>query len=204
MTAPSTDRSIGQLVSDALEDVRSIVAHEKALAKAEVTRAAKRGGVGAGLLAAAAGLLGLALVFLLVAAAEALVDAGMTRWGAYLVVGGALLLLGVLLALVGVSALKKVRGPERAVEQGKGTVEDVKEAFSHDDAPATGTASGTAPRSGSGSTAATTTAATTTPAGTTGDTVVLPPDEPVAAPRTPTVPAGSTAASGSRGAGHRA
>ena len=114
-----TDRSIGQLVSDALEDVRAIVQHEKALAKAEITRAAKRGGVGAGLLAAAVGLLSLSLVYLLIAAAEGLVEAGLARWAAYLVVGGVLLLLAVVLALVGVASLKKVKGPEKAVEQGR-------------------------------------------------------------------------------------
>jgi hypothetical protein len=139
-----TDRSIGQLVSDALEDVRAIVQHEKALAKAEITRAAKRGGVGAGLLAAAVGLLSLSLVYLLVAAAEGLVEAGLARWAAYLVVGGVLLLFAVVLALVGVASLKKVKGPEKAVEQGRGTVEDVKGAF-HDDGP-------TASRSTAGST----------------------------------------------------
>ena len=39
-----TDRTIGQLVADALDDVRAIIDHEKALAKAEITRAAKAGG----------------------------------------------------------------------------------------------------------------------------------------------------------------
>ena len=132
MTAPSSDRSIGQLVADSLDDVRSIIAHEKALAKAEIARAAKAGGIGAGLLAAAALLLGLTLVFLLIAGAEGLVAAGMLRWGAYLLVGGILLLLALVLGSVGAVTLKRVRGPQRAVEQGKGTVEDVKDALSND------------------------------------------------------------------------
>ena len=136
MTAPSNDRSIGQLVADALDDVRAIIQHEKALAKAEVSRAAKAGGVGAGLLAAAAVVLSLSLVYLLIAAAEGLVAAGMTRWGGFLVVGGVLLLLAVVLALVGVASLKRVKGPQRAVEQGKGTVDDVRSAFAGDDADA--------------------------------------------------------------------
>jgi hypothetical protein len=130
--ATPSDRSIGQLVGDALDDVRAILQHEKELAKAEITRAAKAGGTGAGLLAAAVSLLGLATVFLLVAAAEGLVAGGMSRWAAYLVVGGALVVLALLLALVGVLLLKRVKGPERAVEQGKGTVEDVKGALQHD------------------------------------------------------------------------
>ncbi|WP_380169453.1 phage holin family protein [Jannaschia sp. R86511] len=135
MTAPSNDRSIGQLVTDALDDVRSIVQHEKALVKAEITRAVKVGGVGAGLLATAVGLLSLAVIFLLVAAAQGLVAAGLAPWAAFLIVGGALLLLAVLLALVGVVSLKKISGPTRAVEQGKGTVDDVKHAFGSDDTP---------------------------------------------------------------------
>ncbi len=125
-----TERTIGQLVTDALDDVRAIIDHEKALAKAEITRAAKAGGIGAGLLAAALSLIGLAAVYLLIAAAEGLVDAGMTRWGAFLVVGGVLLVLGLVLAGVGALMLKRVKGPTRTVAQGKGTVEDVKDALS--------------------------------------------------------------------------
>lgn len=127
-----TDRTIGQLVADALDDVRAIIDHEKALAKAEITRAAKAGGIGAGLLAAALSMIGLATVYLLVAAAEGLVEAGMERWGAYLLVGGVLLVLGIVLGAVGALMLKRVQGPTRAVQQGRGTVEDVKEAFTGD------------------------------------------------------------------------
>ena len=127
-----TDRSIGQLVADALDDVRAIIDHEKALAKAEIARAAKAGGIGAGLLLAAVSMIGLATIYLLISAAEGLIEAGMTRWAAFLLVGGVLLLVGLVLAGVGATMLKRVRGPQRAVEQGKGTVEDVKEAFSHD------------------------------------------------------------------------
>lgn len=132
MTPPSTDRSIGQLVTDALDDVRAIIDHEKALAKAEIGRAAKAGGIGAGLLAAALALIGLAVVYLLVAAAFGLVEAGMTLWGAFLLVGGVLLVPGLILAAVGAVMLKKVKGPQRTVEQGKATVEDVKEALTGD------------------------------------------------------------------------
>jgi len=132
MTVHSTGRSIGQLVADALDDVRAIIDHEKALAKAEITRAAKAGGIGAGLLLAAVSMISLAMIYLLISAAEGLVEAGMTRWAAFLLVGGVLLLVGLVLGSVGAIMLKRVRGPQRAVEQGKGTVEDVKEAFSHD------------------------------------------------------------------------
>jgi len=132
MTAHSTGRSIGQLVADALDDVRAIIDHEKALAKAEIARAAKAGGIGAGLILAAVSMIGLAMIFLLISAAEGLIEAGMTRWAAFLLVGGVLLLVGLVLAGVGAIMIKRVRGPLRAVEQGKGTVEDVKEAFSHD------------------------------------------------------------------------
>jgi hypothetical protein len=133
MTAPGNDRSIGQLVADAVDDVRAIVAHEKALAKAELSRAAKAGGAGAALVVAAVTTFGLAVVYLLIAAAEALIAAGMSRWAGFLVVGGALVVLALLLGLVGALSLKKVRGPERAVEQGRGAVEDVRSALSGPD-----------------------------------------------------------------------
>lgn len=124
-----TDRSIGRLISDAVEDVRVIIAHEKALAKAEISRAAKAGGIGAGLLAAALSLLGLGSIFLLIAGAEALVAAGLSRWAAFLIVGGVLVLLAVVLALVGVSLLKKVKGPQRTITSSKAVVADVKESL---------------------------------------------------------------------------
>lgn len=139
-----TDRSIGQLVTDAVDDVKVIVAHEKALAKAELTRAAKAGGVGAGLLAAALALLGVGGLFLLLAAVEGLVDAGLDRWAAFLVVAGVLLLVGVVLALVGVRSLKKVGPPQRTISSSKRVAADVKDSLTNPepaDAPVgTGTA----------------------------------------------------------------
>jgi hypothetical protein len=56
----------------------------------------------------------------------------MSPWGAFLLVGGVLLVLGLVVGAVGAVMLKRVQGPKRAVEQGKGTVEDVKEALSGD------------------------------------------------------------------------
>lgn len=147
--AASDDRTIGQLVSDAVDDVRSIIQHEKALAKAEISRAAKSGGAGAGLLVAAVSMLGLSVIYLLISAAEAMAAAGLSRWAAFLIVGGALVVVAVLLALVGVALLKRVSGPDRAVAQGKGTVDDVKGAFSSEDPDAAPPAVAVVPAAGS-------------------------------------------------------
>ena len=69
---------------------------------------------------------GLLFGVLMAAAVYVLVALGMTEWGAFLVVAGVLLLVAVVLGLVGVSRLKKVKGPERAIETSKGTVAAVK------------------------------------------------------------------------------
>lgn len=127
---PPSERTIGQLVADVVDDVRAIIQHEKALAKAEITRAAKAGGAGAGLIAAAVGALSLGVIYLLIAAAEGLIEAGLSRWAGFLIVGGALVLLALLLGAIGASLLRRVKGPNRAVTQAKGTVDDVKGAFS--------------------------------------------------------------------------
>lgn len=150
-----TDRSIGQLVTDAVDDVKVIVAHEKALAKAELTRAAKAGGVGAGLLAAALALLGVGGLFLLLAAVEGLVDAGLDRWAAFLIVAGVLLLVGVVLALVGVRSLKKVGPPERTISSSKRVAADVKDSLTNPEPADATVGTGTAtPVTTGGSTAA--------------------------------------------------
>lgn len=123
---PATERSLGQLVTDAVGDVRTIVQYEKALLKAELAAAAKAGGVGAGLLAAAASLVGLGSIFLLIAAAEALIAADLPRWAGFLIVGGALVVLALVLGGIGAVFLKRVRGPKQTTESAQAVAADVR------------------------------------------------------------------------------
>lgn len=122
MTIPTDDRPIPTLVTEALDDVKAILAHERALAQAEVTAAAQKAGIGAGLFAAALGLLSLMPLFLLIAGAEGLVAAGLSRWAAYLIVAGIMLLVAVLLAGIGVLVVRRVGPPKRAIATTRETV----------------------------------------------------------------------------------
>ncbi len=122
----SDARTLGQLVAQASDHIRTLLRYEVALAKAEVKASATKGGVGVGLLVGAGVFAFLALVLLLFAAVYGLVALGLTKWGGFLVVAGVLLLLAAILGAVGASRLKKVKGPERAIATTKDTVAAVK------------------------------------------------------------------------------
>ncbi|MDQ1482563.1 MAG: hypothetical protein QOF35_639 [Actinomycetota bacterium] len=130
MTSQNDDaleRTLGQLVADATQDISSMVRSEVALAKAEMSGDAKKAGAGVALFVVA-GVLGfLALVMLLGAAAFGLVAAGLAPWLAFLIVAGVLLLLGAVLALVGKSSVGRVKGkPERAIKSAQDTIAALK------------------------------------------------------------------------------
>lgn len=122
MTISTDDRPIPTLVNEAVDDVKAILAHERALAQIEVAAAAKKAGVGAGLFAAALGLLSLVPLFLLIGGAEALVAAGLSRWAAYLIMAGIMLLVAALLAGIGVLFVRRVGPPKRAIATTRETV----------------------------------------------------------------------------------
>ena len=111
--------TIGRLVHDASKDISSLVHQEIQLAKSELTVSAKNAGVGAGLFAAAAFVAVLAIIMLSVAIAYFINWAGLGLHWAFLIVFGFYLLVAGLLVLLGIRKVKKVRGPEKAIRQGK-------------------------------------------------------------------------------------
>ncbi len=121
------ERTLGQLVAQATEDVSSIVRSEIDLAKLELKADAQRAGKGAGMFGAA-GLLALyALGLLFFAAAYGIVAAGLAPWLAFLIIGVVLLIICGILALIGKSALGKVQGkPQRTIKNAQDTVAAVK------------------------------------------------------------------------------
>jgi high-affinity Fe2+/Pb2+ permease len=122
------DPTIGRLVSDTSRQLSALVQQEIQLAKTELKVSLKYGGTGAGLFAAAAFLAVLAVIMLSVAIAYLIHwngDGLALQW-AFLIVFGAYLLIAALLAMIGVRKVKKVRGPERAVQQAKDTAEALK------------------------------------------------------------------------------
>jgi hypothetical protein len=120
------ERTLGQLVAEASQDLSELVRYEVALAKAEIKDDVVRG-VKAGAMFGVAGFLALlALITLLIAAAYGLTETGLPAWAAFLIVTGALLLLAALLVLVGVLLIKRIKPPERAIRSTKQTIAAVR------------------------------------------------------------------------------
>ena len=130
MTSQNDDaleRTLGQLVADATNDISSIMRSEIALAKAEMSADAKKAGLGAGMFAAAGIFAFLALILLLISAAYGLVAAGLAPWLAFLIVAGVLLILGAILVLVGKSSIDKLQvKPKRAIKSAQDTIAAVR------------------------------------------------------------------------------
>jgi protein-S-isoprenylcysteine O-methyltransferase Ste14 len=123
-----TERTLGQLVADATQDISTIVRSEIALAKAEVTAEAKIAGKGAGMLAGAAfvGLLGLIFLFHTLANVLAV---WLPLWAGYLITTVVLFVLTAILGLVGKNSMSKVKPrPERTIKNAQETIEAIKSA----------------------------------------------------------------------------
>jgi hypothetical protein len=132
-------QSIGQLVQDASAQISTLIRAEIELAKAELGQTVKRGGIGAGLFAAAAVVALLSLPFLFVTLAEVLVAVGLPRWSSYLIVWGVFVLLAGLLAFLGLRSIRRLRKPERTLA----TVKDTARWARHPTSPAAGGGPGT-------------------------------------------------------------
>lgn len=126
-----TERTLGQLVSDASRDLSAIMRSEVALAKAEVKAEATTAVMGGAMFAVAGVVAFLAVILLLFAAVYGLVEAGLDRWLSFLIIAVVLLIIGGILALIGKSRLSKLSKPERTMRTTKETVETLKSAKPH-------------------------------------------------------------------------
>ena len=117
--AVADEPTIGRLVVDASRDVSSLIQSEIALAKSELRVSVKAGGVSIGLFAAAAFLALLAIIMISIAFAYFLHMTGLDLAWCYLIVFGVYLLLAGLLGFIGARMIKKVKAPERAIQQAK-------------------------------------------------------------------------------------
>lgn len=125
---PATaEPSIGQLVSQASEQLSTLMRSEIELAKLELRSSVKNAGVGIGMFAAAGVVLVFSLTFGFFALAEGLAAAGLYRWVAFLVVFGVLLVVVGVLALLGVRKVKRVKAPQRTIDSSKETVAYLRE-----------------------------------------------------------------------------
>jgi Flp pilus assembly protein TadB len=121
----SQERTIGQLVAQAVDDLRAIVRTEIQLAKTEITSQLGIAGKGAGLLATAGvlALYGLGLLFI---ALSLVIAIWLPAWAGFLIVSVVLFIVVAILALLGRNALREVNPrPERAIAQAQETVEAV-------------------------------------------------------------------------------
>jgi len=120
------ERTLGQLVAEASEDLSELIRYEVALAKAEIKDDVRRGALAGGMFGGAGFLLLLMTVTLVITAGFGLVAAGLSAWLAFLIVSGALLLLALLLVLVAILLIKRIKPPERAIRSTKLTLAAVK------------------------------------------------------------------------------
>jgi hypothetical protein len=120
---PVEEPSIGQLVASASRDVSTLIRHEIALAKSEVTVSLKAGGLGAALFAAAGFVLVLAVIMLSVAIAYFIHMTGLDLAWCFSIVFLLYVLIAGLIAFIGYRKIRAVRAPERAIHQAQQTKE---------------------------------------------------------------------------------
>jgi putative superfamily III holin-X len=113
------DPTIGRLVHDASRDISTLIQKEIQLAKSELKVSVQAGGAGIGLFAGAAFIVLLAIIMLSWSIVYFIHWAGLGLQWAFLIVFAAYLGIAALLGYLGVRSMKKVKAPERAIEQGR-------------------------------------------------------------------------------------
>jgi uncharacterized membrane protein YqjE len=113
---PAAEPSFGTLVQSAMADVSTLIRSEVELAKSELAKSAKKGGIGAGAFGAAGVVLAFSAFFFFIALAEFLTWLGLERWISYLIVWFVLVLVAALAAFFGMRQIKKIEKPERTIE----------------------------------------------------------------------------------------
>src|SRR6478609_3687894 len=127
--SPQTpERTIGQLVADATNDLSAIMRNEIALAKAEIASDAKTAGRSIGMFAAAAFIALLGLIFLFHTIAY-VIAIWLPVWAGYLITTLLLFLTAAALGFVARRSILTVKGkPERAIKNAQDTIDTIKSA----------------------------------------------------------------------------
>jgi uncharacterized membrane protein YqjE len=127
-----SEAGTGELVRQATQQVSELMRAELRLAVAELKDKGRHAGTGAGMFGGAAliGLYGAAALLAAVIAAIALV---LPVWASALIIGGALVAVAGVLALLGMAQTKRATPakPERAMDEARMTVHDLKERATH-------------------------------------------------------------------------
>jgi hypothetical protein len=122
----AAERTLGQLVAQATQDVSEIVRGEIALAKSELKVDVRNGALAGGLFGVAAYFLLLASILFTITIGYALVALGLAPWLAFLIVTVFFVLVAVVLVLMGRSRISKLGPPERTIRTTKDTIAAVK------------------------------------------------------------------------------
>lgn len=118
--------TVGQLVANASRELSGLVRSELQLAQAELKASASAAGKGAGMFGGAAVLGLLAIILLSIAAAYGVAALGLHPALAFVIVAVVYLLIAAVLALIGKKQLSKAKGPTRAIETSRESVEALK------------------------------------------------------------------------------
>lgn len=128
---PQGEPSTGQLMTQLSEQTSQLVRDEVQLAKAELKESLKHAGAGAGLFSAA-GLFAVSGWAILLAAAVLALGLVLPMWAAALIVAGVLFLIAAIAGLTGKKQIDQASPtPERAVENVKRDIDQVKEGHHH-------------------------------------------------------------------------
>lgn len=112
------EASVGQLVSNATEQMSQLVRSEVELAKTELAQSAKKGGIGAGMFGVAGTVALYSSFFFFFFLAE-LLDKWLDRWAAFLIVFLIMLVIAAVVGFIGFKNIKKVKAPEKTIESTK-------------------------------------------------------------------------------------
>lgn len=130
MSDNNTNKSAGNLLSDALSNVSGLVRSEVDLARAEISENVSKAGVAVGLIAGAAIIALVALNVLAAALVAGLTEAGLDAGWAALIVGALLGILAYVLINKGINDLKlSSLAPTRTVKNVQRDAAAVKEAY---------------------------------------------------------------------------
>ena len=129
--------SVGDVVKDIQNDIRSLVQNEVALAKSELVPSAKKAGIGAGLFAGAGYFAACAAALLFIAGSLAIwkwLDLPIAL--GFVIMAGLLLIVAGILGAIGYVLVQKVKGPKQTIAQAKTSVDAVKGAIKQGNAAA--------------------------------------------------------------------
>lgn len=130
MSEFSTNKSAGDILSDAMNNVSGLVRSEVDLARAEISENVTRAGVAVGLIAGAAIIALVALNVLAAALVAALTEVGLDAGWSALIVGASLGLLAFVMITKGVNDLKlSSLAPKRTVKNVQRDAAAIKDAY---------------------------------------------------------------------------